>query len=93
MDTRFGTKAKEGDYVLVLDNDYVHRRSANYIGRVYKNKVYTGIKMVGSTKDRYIHKLTVEIVIPESIVPEETKQRIEADIQLHNKEENKNGKI
>ena len=90
MVTRFGVEAKEGDYVLVLDNDYVHRRSANYIGKVHKNKAYTGIKMQG-VKDRYIHKIAAEIVIPESIVPEETKQRIEADIQLHNKEENKNG--
>lgn len=43
MFTRFGTETKEGDYVLVLDNDYVHRSAANDIGKVHKGKAYTGV--------------------------------------------------
>ena len=81
MDTKFGPQAKEGDYVIVLDSDYVHRRATNYIAKVYKDKAYTGRKMVGNKK--YIHKMYAEIVIPEAIVPEETKRLIEEDIQLH----------
>ena len=85
MMTRFGPEANDGDYVIVLDVNYVGRSATNYIGKVYKGKAYTGIKMRGTHK--YIHKIGAEIVIPESIVPEETKARIEEDIRIHNKEE------
>ena len=85
MQTHFGPEAKDGDYVIVLDVNYVGRRATNYIAKVYKSKAYTGIKMCGTHK--YIHKIGAEIVIPESIVPEETKSRIEEDIKIHNKED------
>ena len=81
MYTSFGPEAKEGDYVIVLDSDYVHRRGVNYIAKVCGDKAYTGCKMTGNGK--FIHKLGAVVVIPESIVPEETKQLIEEDIRLH----------
>lgn len=79
MFTRFGPEAKDGDYVIVLDADYVHRRATNYLGKVYKDKVYTGKKMNGG-RGKYIHKLIAEMVIDESYVPEERKEEIEEDI-------------
>lgn len=87
MWTKFGQAAKDGDYVIVLDADYIHRRATNYIAKVYKNKAYTGQKMY-SKKDKYIHKLDAQMVIPESIVPEETKVLIEEDIRIHNRRKN-----
>lgn len=84
MWTKFGPEAKEGDYVIVLDSDYVHRRAINYIAKVHKNKAYTGQTMYSSKGRKYIHKLDAQIVIPESIVPEETRALIEEDIRIHN---------
>ena len=87
MTTKFGKEAQDGDYVIVLDTDYVHRRATNYIAKVYKNKAYTGQKMYSAKgESRYIHKITAEVVISESIVPEETKKLIEGDIKIHNKD-------
>ena len=88
MQTRFGSEAKDGDYVIVLDADYVHRRARNLIAKVYNNKAYTGIWMRNSKGERkYIHKLIAEVVISESIVPEETKSLIEEDIKFYIKGE------
>lgn len=85
MPTHFGPEAKDGDYVIVLDVNYVGRSATNYIAKVHKGKAYTGIKMRGTHK--YIHKIGAEIVIPESIVPEDIKVLIEEDIRIHNKED------
>lgn len=82
MFTRYGRQAVDGDYVIVLDIDYMHRRAANYIGKVYKNKAYTGVRMKGLSTEKYIHKLSAEIVISETDVPEEVKKMIDEDIRL-----------
>ena len=82
MITQFGPEAKNGDYVIVLDSDYIHREGTNYLAKVVGNKAYTGRKMRG-VKTRYIHKISAVMVVPESIVPEETKKLIEEDILLH----------
>ena len=87
MPTHFGPEAKDGDYVIVLDVNYVGRSATNYIAKVYKGKAYTGRRMYASGKLKYIHKIGAEIVIPESIVPEEIKALIEEDIRVHNKED------
>ena len=87
MQTHFGPEAKDGDYVIVLDVNYVGRSATNYIAKVHKGKAYTGRTMYTPRKIKYIHKIGAEIVIPESIVPEETKALIEEDIRIHNKEE------
>ncbi len=84
MQTKFGPEAKDGDYVIVLDVDYVHRRATSYIAKVYNGKAYTGYKMNGGRDAKYIHKLIAQIIIPESIVSEETKALIEEDIRIHN---------
>ena len=83
MDTRFGPEAKNGDYVIVLDADYVHRRATNYIAKVHKNKAYTGQTMRTSKGTRYIHKIVAEVVISEDMVPEEPKLLIEKDISIN----------
>lgn len=84
MITGFGPEAKDGDYVIVVDADYVHRRATTYAAKVYNNKAYTGKKMGKGSKERYIHKLSAITVIPESYVPEETKLLIEEDIKISN---------
>ena len=84
MTTKFGPEARDGDYVIVLDVDYVHRRAVNYIAKVYKNKAYTGYKMNYNLGNKYIHKLEAQIVISESIVSAEDKALIEEDIRIHN---------
>ena len=84
MNTKFGPEAKDGDYVIVLDADYVHRRATNYIAKVCNNKAYTGARM-NYGYGKYIHKLEAQVVIPESVVDEETKKLIEEDIRIHTK--------
>ena len=37
-------------------------------------------------RDKYIHKISAEVVISKNIVPEETIKAIEEDITLHNKD-------
>lgn len=83
MKTKFGPEAKDGDYVIVLDADYVHRRATSYIAKVYRGKAYTGYKMNYNRSTKYIHKLEAQVVISETIVPEETKTLIEEDIKMH----------
>lgn len=86
MKTKFGPEAKDGDYVIVLDADYVHRRARNLVAKVYNDKAYTGVWMYSSSgKHKYLHKLEAQIVIPESIVDDETKRLIEEDIKAHTK--------
>ena len=86
MVTGYGPEAKDGDYVIVVDADYVHRRSTTYIAKVYNGKAYTGKKMRHGKefKEKYIHKLNAVVVIPESYVSEETKLLIEEDIAKSN---------
>ena len=86
MVTKFGPKAQDGNYVIVLDVDYVHREARNYIAKVYKNKAYTG-KTMTRNSSKYIHKMSAEIVIPEYLVPEDLKTLIERDINIHNNKE------
>lgn len=84
MYTKFGPEAKDGDYVIVLDADYMHRRANTYIAKVYKNKAYTGVGISTQKGYKYIHKTSAEVVVPENIVPDELKQKIEEDIKIHN---------
>jgi hypothetical protein len=85
MQTKFGPEAKDGDYVIVLDADWMHRRATTYIARVYKDKAYTGYRTNGNLGEKYIHKLHAQIVIPETLVSEENKKLIEEDIRIHMK--------
>ena len=83
MTTRFGPEAKDGDYVIVLDANYMSRRAINYIAKVYKGKAYTGRTMYANGKRKYIHKIIAEVVIPEHFVPDDIKALIEEDIKIH----------
>lgn len=82
LETKFGPMARDGDYVIVVDFNYMKRRYQSYIARVFKNKAYTGMKEHGSNK--YIHKLNAEAVIPSSYVPPDIKRAIHLDIVMHN---------
>lgn len=75
---------KEGDYVLV-DKRGGHKGTTidYYVGRVYKEKVYTGIRCDG----RYLHKLTCLCRVPEEDVSSETKRKILRDLAIHFPEE------
>ena len=85
MQTRFGQEANDGDYVIVMDVNYIGRSAKTYIAKVYNGKAYTG-KTYSPAKPKYIHKNIAEVVIHESIVPDETRQLIEEDIKIHNKD-------
>jgi hypothetical protein len=82
LETKFGPTAHNGDYVIVVDFNYMKRKCETYIARVYHEKAYTGVRISGTHK--YIHKLKAETVIPDSYVPKEVKERIIEDIVLHN---------
>ena len=86
MKTKFGPEAKDGDYVLVLDNNYMSGRATTYIAKVYRGKAYTGQTMYSVKGRRYIHKMSAEVIIPESIVSTEIKTIIDEDIKIHNQE-------
>ena len=83
MKTKFGAEAKDGDYVIVLDVDYIHRSARNLVAKVHGNKAYTGVK-THYGYGKYIHKLEAQIVIDESIIDEVYKALIEDDIKIHN---------
>lgn len=80
METKFGPVAQEGDYVIVVDFNWMKRKCNSYIGRVCKGMAYTGMKNYphdGSC----VHKKKALAVIPESYVDEEVKTRIQEDIE------------
>lgn len=80
METKFGPVAQEGDYVIVVDFNWMKRKCNSYIGRVYKGMAYTGMK--NSPHDgSCVHKKKALAVIPESYVDEEVKARIQEDIE------------
>ena len=84
MYTKFGPEAKDGDYVIVLDADYMHRRATTHIAKVYKNKAYTGVRMSTQKGYKYLHKTSAEIIISEALVSDEIKAKIDEDIRIHN---------
>jgi hypothetical protein len=82
LETKFGPIAQDGDYVLVVDFDYMKRKCDTYMARVYRGKAYTGIRKLGTSS--YIHKQKAEVVIPASYVPEDLKRTIQEDMAIHN---------
>lgn len=84
LEIRFGPMAQDGDYVLVVDFNYMKRSCSTYMARVYRDKAYTGICTPGTNK--YVHKLRAEAILPENYIPEEVKQKIFEDIAMHNKD-------
>lgn len=82
LETKFGPMAQDGDYVLVVDFNYMKRKCDTYVARVYRGKAYTGVRIPGTNK--YLHKLRAEVIIPENYIPEEVKQKIFEDIAMHN---------
>lgn len=73
MDTIYGPIAKDGDYVIVLDVNYMAGSAKNYLAKVHNGKAYTGEKMSTRKGWKYIHKLVAQTIVPADIVPEETK--------------------
>lgn len=82
LETKFGPIARNGDYVIVVDFNYLKRKCETYIARVYNGKAYTGVRMPGTAK--YIHKMKAETIIPDSYASEEVKRKIIEDIVMHN---------
>lgn len=82
LETKFGPMARDGDFVLVVDFNYMKRKCDTYMARVYRDKAYTGVRIPGTAK--YVHKLRAECVIPEDYVPQEVKQKIYEDMAMHN---------
>lgn len=83
LETKFGPMARDGDFVTVVDFDYMKRKCETYVARVYRGKAYTGIRKPGT--DRYIHKTSAISIIPENFVDEEIKRKIIEDIVMHNR--------
>lgn len=84
LETKFGPMAQDGDYVLVVDFNYIKRTCNTYMARVYHDKAYTGVRIPGTTK--YVHKLRAECVIPENYVPQEVRKKIYEDMAIHNRD-------
>lgn len=84
LETKFGPMARDGDFVLVVDFNYMKRKCDTYIARVYREKAYTGVRISGTAK--YVHKMKAECIIPENYVPQEVKQKIYEDIAMHNRD-------
>ena len=82
LETKFGPMAQDGDYVLVVDFNYLKRKCDTYVARVYHDKAYTGVRIPGTNK--YLHKLRAEAILPENYISEEVKQKIFEDIAMHN---------
>jgi hypothetical protein len=84
LETKIGPMARDGDYVLVVDFNYMKRSCNPYVARVYCGKAYTGVRILGTNK--YIHKMRAECVIPENYVSQAVKQKIYKDIAIHNRD-------
>ena len=84
LETKFGPMARDGDFVLVVDFNYMKRKCETYIARVYRGKAYTGVRIPGTVK--YVHKMKAECIIPEHYVPQEVKQKIYEDMAMHNRD-------
>ena len=82
LETKFGPTAQDGDYVLVVDFNYMKRKCETYIACVYNGKAYTGIRIPGTYK--YVHKLKAECVVSKSYVTEELCHKIYQDMAIHN---------
>jgi hypothetical protein len=82
LETKFGPMAQDGDYVLVVDFNYMKRKCDTYMARVYHGKAYTGMHIPGTAK--YVHKTKAECVIPANYVPEELKGKMQEDMAIHN---------
>ena len=67
LETNFGPMAQDGDYVLVVDFNYMKRKCDTYVARVYRGKAYTGVRIPGTNK--YVHKLRAEAILPENYIP------------------------
>ena len=74
LETKYGPFAQNGDYVIVVDFNYMKRKCNTYTARVYREKAYTGI--IDHNTGKYIHKLRAECVIPASYVDEDKQQKI-----------------
>ena len=84
LETKFGPMAQDGDFVLVVDFNYMKRQCNTYVARVYRGKAYTGVRISGTAK--YVHKLRAECVISENCVSEEVKRKIYEDMAIHNRD-------
>ena len=84
LETKFGPMAQDGDYVLVVDFNYMKRKCDTYMARVYRGKAYTGMCLPGTAN--YIHKMKAECVVSENYVSEEVKRKIYEDIAIHNRD-------
>lgn len=83
LETKFGPPAQDGDYVLVVDFNYMKRKCETYVARVYRGKAYTGMRVPGTAN--YVHKMKAECIIPENYVSQEVKRKIYEDMAIHNR--------
>ena len=80
METMFGPIAQNGDYVVVVDFNWMKRKCNVYIARVYRGMAYTGVKNFPHDRN-CIHKKKVICVIPVWYVDEDDQERIRKDIE------------
>ena len=83
MDCLFGPAAKDGDYVLVVKRTgYQGKYVDHYIGRVFKGKVYTGIRD-SAVGGNYVHTMSA-LMLYTAEPGEEVKVRIQRDLAMNN---------
>jgi hypothetical protein len=83
METMFGPIARDGDYVVVVDFNWMKRKCNVYVARVYNGMAYTGVKNFPHDRN-CVHKKKAICVIPENYVDEEVKREILMDIAESN---------
>ena len=80
MKCTYGPEAKDGDYVLTLHQYGYNGKFAKLLmGKLMDGKVYTGFRFY--EWEKFVHKLSAEMVIPESALTQEQLKNIELDIQ------------
>ena len=83
LETQFGPIAKDGDYVVVVDVNWLKGKCGVYLAKVYNGKAYTGKKKT-PYDGKYIHKKKAICVVPAKYVDEEEKCAIMRDIAENN---------
>ena len=83
METMFGPIAQNGDYVVVVDFNWMKRKCNVYIARVYNGLAYTGVKNFPHDRN-YIHKKKAICVVPVWYVDEDRRLKILEDIAYNN---------
>lgn len=80
MFTMYGPEAKDGDYVLVQDVQYMQRTAEVYVAQVRGDKAYAAAAIRTSSKFRWLRKESAIAIFPADQVSELKKSLIQMNI-------------